>query len=122
MSFLKTRLGVTDEDTDAQILEKANSYISTMPNKKIYYPLETPTEETIELPNIPTLKGTTILSVDTTIQPSNAEVVYMGNGKKQLLEEESNLILNEILATNTETELNMTNTEINKILDEIIGG
>ena len=32
----------------------------------------------IELPNIPTLKGTTILSVDTNIQPSNVEVVYKG--------------------------------------------
>lgn len=32
----------------------------------------------IELPNIPTFKGTTILSVDTTIQPSNLEVVYKG--------------------------------------------
>lgn len=32
----------------------------------------------IQLPSIPTFKGTTILSVDTEIQPSNAEVVYMG--------------------------------------------
>ena len=40
--------------------------------------LETPTEETIELPNIPTLKGTTILSIDTITQPSNMEVIYKG--------------------------------------------
>ena len=40
--------------------------------------LETPTEETIELPNIPTIKGTTIIEVDTEIQPSNAEVIYKG--------------------------------------------
>ena len=32
----------------------------------------------IELPNIPTLKGTSILKTDTTIQPSNLEVVYKG--------------------------------------------
>lgn len=44
----------------------------------IYYPTNQRPEETIELPNIPTFKGTTILSVDTTIQPSNAEVKYMG--------------------------------------------
>lgn len=43
----------------------------------IYYAIEETPEE-IELPNIPTLKGTTILEVDTTIQPSNLEVVYKG--------------------------------------------
>ncbi len=45
---------------------------------RIYYILATPTEETIELPNIPTIKSTTILEVDTTIKPSNMEVVYKG--------------------------------------------
>lgn len=45
---------------------------------KSYYVLATPDPQPIELPNIPTHKGTTILSVDTTIQPSNAEVKYMG--------------------------------------------
>lgn len=45
---------------------------------KVYYVLTTPIEETIELPNIPTFKGTTILEVDTDIQPSNMEVVYKG--------------------------------------------
>lgn len=34
--------------------------------------------QTIELPNIPTIKGTTIIEVDTTIQPSNMKVVYKG--------------------------------------------
>ena len=45
---------------------------------KVSYVLTAPTEETIELPNIPTFKGTTILEVDTKIQPSNMEVVYKG--------------------------------------------
>ena len=40
--------------------------------------LTTPKEETIELPNIPTIKGTNIIEVDTNIQPSNVEVVYKG--------------------------------------------
>ena len=44
----------------------------------IVYPLATPIEETIELPNIPTSKGTNTIEVDTTIQPSNLEVVYKG--------------------------------------------
>ena len=38
--------------------------------------LEKPTEETIELPNILTLKGTNIITVDTTIEPSKMEVAY----------------------------------------------
>lgn len=50
-------------------------------NAKLTYPLETPIEETIELPNIPTIKGTTIIEVDTNIQPSNMEVTYKGKGE-----------------------------------------
>lgn len=50
-------------------------------NMQVIGKLITPTEETIELPNIPTLKGTSVLEVDTTIQPSNLEVVYKGKGK-----------------------------------------
>ena len=44
----------------------------------MYYVLATPIEETIELPSIPTLKGTTILDSDVTVQPSKVEVEYMG--------------------------------------------
>lgn len=50
----------------------------TLPLDESLQVLATPTEETIELPNVPTIKGTTILSVDTNIQPSNVEVVYKG--------------------------------------------
>lgn len=45
-------------------------------NTMILYPLETPTEETIELPTIPTHKGTNIITVDTDIKPSKMEMVY----------------------------------------------
>ena len=41
-----------------------------------YYPLKTPTEETIELPNIPTHKGTNIIKVDTIVEASNLNVSY----------------------------------------------
>lgn len=48
-------------------------------NIKIVYQLETPDDtETINLPAIPTHKGTTIIEVDTTIKPSNVEVEYFG--------------------------------------------
>lgn len=43
---------------------------------KIYFPLATPTEETIDLPSIPTFKNTNTLEVGTTIEPSNIEVQY----------------------------------------------
>ncbi len=39
---------------------------------------QTPTEETIELPNIKTLKGNITIDIDDSIQPSNMEIVYMG--------------------------------------------
>lgn len=42
------------------------------------YVFATPTEETIDLPTIPTNKGTNIIEVDTNILPSNMEVKYMG--------------------------------------------
>lgn len=47
-------------------------------NIKLQYKKSTKATTKINLPNIPTHKGTTILEVDTTIQPSNAEVKYMG--------------------------------------------
>ena len=46
-------------------------------NVYVIYPINQ-TEETIELPNIPTLKGNNILEVDTKTQPSNMEVIYKG--------------------------------------------
>lgn len=38
--------------------------------------LDTPTEESIELPSILTQQGTNIISIDTKIQPSNGEIKY----------------------------------------------
>lgn len=48
----------------------------------VAYPLATPTETPITLPNIPTFKGTSIISADTTVQPSNAEIEYYSNVKE----------------------------------------
>lgn len=88
----------------------------------IDYVLDKSIEETIELPNIPTLKGTTIIEIDDNVNSSYMEAVYKGKGKLQLLDTENNNILNSILDTDTDTDLNITNTEIAEILDEIIGG
>ena len=43
----------------------------------IYYPIADTPEE-INLPVIPTLNGTTIVQIDTAIQPDHIEVVYKG--------------------------------------------
>ena len=48
----------------------------------IYYVLQTPIEEAIELPKIPTHKGTSIITADSSIQPSNAEITYYSNVKE----------------------------------------
>ena len=46
-------------------------------NVTLYYSKQ-PTEETITLPNIPTIKGTTIFEIDTEIQPSSMYIKYKG--------------------------------------------
>jgi|GEM_PF-3350391 len=46
-------------------------------NVKITYPIATPTEENISLPALKTFKGTSIISVDTSVQPSNIKAKYV---------------------------------------------
>ena len=77
-------LGITDytQETMVTALEKfksfiANQYANGMP-VIIYYPLYVQTEETIILPTIPSIKGTTIYSVGTNITPSNMYIKYKG--------------------------------------------
>ena len=114
------RVAYSFNDSSINTVELAQEKIGD--GFEVNYVLETPDPQPIELPNIPTFKGTTILSIDSNVSSSYMEAVYIGKGKLQLLAEEDNLILNDILATDTETDLNITNTEINEILDEIIGG
>ena len=42
----------------------------------IWYTLETPTTETFTAPQIPTLNGTTVIDVDTKVEPSNIYIKY----------------------------------------------
>lgn len=46
-------------------------------NVKLTYPIATPTEENISLPVLKTFKGTSIISVDTSVQPSNIKAKYV---------------------------------------------
>lgn len=52
------------------------SFIANMGETKIYYPLETPTTEQIEVPTIKTVRGTNIIKTETEVQPENITVLY----------------------------------------------
>lgn len=62
-----------------------NEFKTWLSNNKpsLIYKLLTTKEEEIDLSNLPTFKGTSIVSVDTTIQPSNAEIEYYSNAKER---------------------------------------
>jgi hypothetical protein len=74
------RIGVSSNDTTKNKITALENYLSE--NNIIIYGVQETAYEEIELPNIPTFKGTTILEVDTKIQPSNMEVVYKGKEVK----------------------------------------
>lgn len=76
-TFFRMRTETQYDDVATLKEYLSNLYANGKPMEYYFATTET-TEETIELPNIPTIKGTTILSVDTTIQPSNLEVTYKG--------------------------------------------
>ena len=59
-------------------LTTLDEFIEWLSNNPTYvlYGSDIPTETSIELPQLPTFKGTTIYSIGTNIQPSNMEVVY----------------------------------------------
>lgn len=54
----------------------------TLPIEQSLQPLATPTEETIELPDIAVQNGTNIIDVDTTVTPSNVEIEYYSKEKE----------------------------------------
>ena len=45
-------------------------------NTEVQYELETPTEETINLPQLPLHKGTNIITIGTEVQPYSTEIIY----------------------------------------------
>ena len=47
----------------------------------IYYTLIEPKSEIIDAPQIPTFRGTNIISIDTEVQPANMEITYKSGGK-----------------------------------------
>lgn len=59
----------------ATTLTNFNTWLSNN-DSDIYYVMLNPEEETIDLPQISTLKGNATLEIDTEISPSNTEVIY----------------------------------------------
>ena len=113
-----TRLYVSSSHTT---VEEFKEWLSQ--NKpSIYYPLATTIEETIDLPDVLLNEGTNVIDVDTNILPSNMVVEYYSKSVIQHLDETTNNILNDILDGNTKTEKDISDAEIEQILDEIIGG
>ena len=67
----------TPDNNTITTLEEFKNWLS-IHNANLTYTLNTPTEEDIELPIIPSIKGTTIYSVGTQVQPSNMYIKYKG--------------------------------------------
>ena len=76
------RLGNTKD----RVYIKSNQFVSAedfktwvvQNNVALCYITDTPTEESITLPSIPSIKGITIYTIDTNIKPSNMYVKYKG--------------------------------------------
>jgi hypothetical protein len=68
------------EDVGGDTNTLVQSYLSANPIT-IYYELATPVEESIDLQQLPTFKGTTVYEVVTEVQPSNMEVTYYSSQK-----------------------------------------
>ena len=78
-SFTKERLGITDTDTDEQIIQKGFDYLNAITKRKVYYALETPSEpEKIELPELKTFNEYTKIEVLTEVPPSEIYAQYEG--------------------------------------------
>lgn len=78
LSFTKTRLGITDDDTNDTMKQKAKDYLSTLSNKKIYYPMQEVKERSITLPQLKSFEDYTKIEVLTSVAPSKIEAEYIG--------------------------------------------
>lgn len=73
-------VGISSDDTDSVKVNKMNEFLTTN-NAEIYYQLETPTttdiSDKIDWDSVPKLwKGTVIVTVDTTVEPSDMTATY----------------------------------------------
>lgn len=80
-------LNVVQSDSTITKVSAFRSYLSKQYDAgtpvTVYYALADPTTEPISIPKIPTFDGTTVISTDTEIQPSNMEITYKGRKENQ---------------------------------------
>ena len=69
--------GETDDERKAAFYTFLSAQAKSGTPVKVIYILATPTEEPISLPALKTFKGTSIMSVNTSIQPSNIKTKYV---------------------------------------------
>lgn len=71
-------IGVTSEDDTAdKRVAKVNAWLKSLsPSLYIQYVLETPTETSMELPEILTFSGNTLIKIKTHVQPSETAAKY----------------------------------------------
>lgn len=79
--FNSNDVGLTEGMSSSEIADAIKQYIQDN-EIDIYYVLKTPIEEAIELPKIPTHQGANIITADSSIQPSNAEITYYSSLKE----------------------------------------
>ena len=72
------RLAITPNDTAITSVERAKAYFGDI---KVWYPLETPTEETVQLPPIETFEGVNVFDIETKIKPSKVTITYYSKDK-----------------------------------------
>lgn len=74
------RVAYTFDDKTITSIEQAQEKIGD--GFEIFYVLDEPIEQSITLPTIPTFKGTSVISADTTVQPSDAKITYYSSLKE----------------------------------------
>ena len=79
--FNSDSVGLTEDMSSSEIANAIKQYIQDN-EIDIYYVLRTPIEEAIELPIIPTHQGASIITANSSIQPSNAEITYYSSLKE----------------------------------------
>ena len=72
---LLSTVGATTNSTITQVLNLLKTWLS-LHHTELIYPLATSTEESITLPNIPTIKGNNTLNIETEIAPSQVYIKY----------------------------------------------
>ena len=68
--------------TDYERVLAFNEWMKGRKPIEIYYILETAKETSVAIPELPTVKGTTVYTVDTSVQPTNMIVTYYATSKE----------------------------------------